>query len=66
MSNTYMANLIGLLISSIRYVQQFSILLYESGSGTSNYFYGIRNLINRARVKLNYIPIDYSQFIEVS
>lgn len=59
-SHTFMSNFIALLVSSIRYVQQFSILLYEGGNGTSNYFFGIRNLINRARVKLNYIPIDFN------
>ncbi|CAG9321229.1 UPL4_2 [Blepharisma stoltei] len=53
---THLANLISLLIRSIRYTQQFGILLYETITGFSNIFHSMRTLSSRIRLKLLYDP----------
>lgn len=53
---TYLEELLNLLIGKLRYMQQFSILLYESSSGVPNFYLGLKTLSNKVRVKLVYSP----------
>lgn len=56
---SYLNGLITLLLKSIRYSQEFSILLYETIAGFSNSFHAMRTLGSRVRIKLVYSPDGY-------